>query len=32
MRLISTRTVGNDLAYFTYELARDADIATPTEG
>jgi dihydrofolate reductase len=32
MRLISTRTVGNDLAYLTYELARHADVTTPTEG
>jgi dihydrofolate reductase len=32
MRLISTRTVGNDLAYLTYELVRDADVTTPTEG
>jgi dihydrofolate reductase len=31
MRLINTRTVGNDLAYLTYELVRDADVTTPTE-
>jgi dihydrofolate reductase len=32
MRLINTRTVGNGLAYLSYELVRDADVTTPAEG